>query len=111
MASEDTSGRSWRLFLLLTAFLTLTFLWNLLVRGGEHPSSPVRYMTMAFDLGALIGLFGLRSQLAGAWSIHDRRRNFMHALFVIGLIAGVGLFAIRFTGGSAWYTGHLTNIS
>ena len=95
--------------MLVTALLTLKFLWNLLVAGGERPLSPVHYMTMGIELAMLIGLVGLRSQIAGVLSADDGRHNTMRILFVVGVIAGVGLLAIRFTSDAAWTTGHLRN--
>ncbi len=109
MAGADTTARSWLIFRLLAAFLTLQFLWNLLVPGGAWPLSPVHYMNMAFDLGMLIGLIGVRSRLAAAYADNSGRLNMMYLLFVVGVIAGVGLLGIRFTSDAAWYTGHLRN--
>jgi hypothetical protein len=50
-------------------------------------------MTMLFDFGMVVGLFGLR-------------RAMPEPLFWIGLLAGIGLFALRLSD-EGWWTGHL----
>jgi hypothetical protein len=79
---------------LLPAFLIGNFLWRTLIPAHEYPSHGSQFLEMGIDGLLLIGLFGVRKRMP-AW------------LFWIALVAGIGLFAIRFTGDAAWWTGHL----
>ena len=51
-------------------------------------------MTIVFDIGMLGGLISLKNSLP-------------KPLFWTGLVAGVGLLAIRMTSNASWWTGHL----
>ena len=54
----------------------------------------VQLMTIAADIGMVAGLVAMRARIAGP-------------LFWMALVAGIGLFVIRTTSESAWWTGHL----
>jgi hypothetical protein len=77
--------------LLLALVLIAHFLWNFLVPAHEYPLRTEQVMTMAFDLGMVVGLFAFRVIPA--------------PLFWIALAAGIGLFAFRLTE-DGWWTGH-----
>ncbi len=102
-----TPGTQWNLFRFVAVFLILTFLWRALVTAHEYPGRTSQVMSLVFDLMALIGLIGLRSQLSKAMLPDDPRRSLAGVLFGLGLAAGIGLFVIRLTSDSAWWTGHL----
>lgn len=80
---------------LLPTFLIGSFLWRTLIPAHEYPAPGVHYLEMTFDGLLLVGLFGVRQRMQ-PW------------LFWIAVIAGLGLFAIRLSGGPSWWTGHLT---
>ena len=68
----------------------------MLVPAHSYPLRHMQLMTMALDLGVIVGLFALKSKLTT-----------MRTLFWIGLGCGIGLFAIRLTSDAGWWTGHL----
>jgi hypothetical protein len=84
------------IFLILSAYLICTFLWRVLTKAHEMPLRAEQMMTIGLDILAVIGLIGLKTQLAKA-----------KVLFWIALIAGLGLFAIRLNGDTSWWSGHL----
>lgn len=98
MAEEQTStadnGRNLSIGALLACYLIGTFLWNVFVPAHEYPGRGAQMLTIGFNLVAVVGLFGLKASLP-------------KPLFVVALIAGVGLLALRLTSDHAWWTGHL----
>jgi hypothetical protein len=105
-----TARRSiWPLYLTVSALLILRFLMAVLLTGGEWPRQLEALLQVAVDIGLLVGLVGMRRQLAAAMAPEDSRRPAATALFVAGLVSGVGLLLIRFTGDAAWRTGYLWN--
>jgi len=80
--------------ILLPCVLIGHFLWNLLTPAHEFPLRTEQVMTMLFDLGMFLGLFGFR-------------RTMPPPLFWVALVAGIGLFALRLSH-DGWWTGHLT---
>jgi hypothetical protein len=92
--ASAASGRNKILGFLLPAYLIAIFLWRVLTPAHELPLRTEQMLEIGLDALVLIGLIGLRKQIAPA-------------LFWIALIAGLGLFAIRATGDTAWWSGHL----
>lgn len=80
--------------ILLSCVLIGHFLWNLLTPAREFPMRTEQVVTMLFDFGMFVGLFGFRRAIPAP-------------LFWIALVAGVGLFALRLSH-DGWWTGHLT---
>jgi hypothetical protein len=76
------------------SLLIVWFLYSVFVTAHEYPMRPEQVITMLIEAAVLFGLVRSRSEIP-AW------------LFWIALACGVGLFAIRFTGDAAWWTGHL----
>jgi nicotinamide riboside transporter PnuC len=98
--AADHSSSNWLLFLTLSVYLIGTFLWRTLTKAHESPLRTMQLMTMGLDAVAIIGLIGLNARLSKA-----------KPLFWIALIAGLGLFAIRFSDDASWWNGHLyTNL-
>ncbi len=93
VAPSGARPKPW-LFYALTCLLIAEFLWSVIVPAHEYPMRAEQVLTMALNAGMMIGLFGVKN--AGP-----------KPLWWIALIAGVGLFAIRFTSDAAWWTGHL----
>ena len=91
----QTSGATGGIMpILLPCVLIGHFLWNVLTPAHEFPMRTEQVMTMLFDLGMFIGLFGFRRAMPAP-------------LFWIALVAGIGLFALRLSD-DGWWTGHLT---
>jgi hypothetical protein len=82
------------LFWLMSLFLIGTFLWDLSTPAHEYDSETVVIMEMLFEFGMLVGLLGM---------IKTRGSN---PVLWIAMLAGVGLFAIRLSSDSGWWTGH-----
>jgi hypothetical protein len=94
--APDTANRNWIIFLSVAVLLIGNFLYRTLVPAHEYPMRDDQVMTMGFDLMLIVGLIGMKRQVA--------RGN---VLFWVALAAGIGLFAIRLTGDAQWWTGHL----
>jgi uncharacterized protein YybS (DUF2232 family) len=78
---------------LLCVLLIGNFLWRALTEAHEYPVRTSQVLEMVVDGACVIGLIGLRAKLPTA-------------LFLIALIAGIGLFAIRLHSDASWWTGH-----
>ena len=97
-SQASTPGNTNRreLMLMALSFLLIgMFLWRAFVPAHEYAMRTAQVLTIVSDLGMILGLIGLKSQLTT-----------MRALFWIALFAGVGLFAMRLTSDAAWWTGH-----
>ena len=92
--SSANSGRNSTIGLVLACYLIASLFWNVVTEAHEYPMRTEQVLTMSLNLLGVIGLFGVRATLP-------------KGLFWCALIAGIGLFAIRLTGDSAWWTGHL----
>ena len=87
----------------IAVYLIGLFLWRAFIPAHEYPCRSAQVLTITFDLLALTGLIGLR---LGA-SQRKRREAAGTLLFWLALVAGVGLFFIRMSGETGWWTGHL----
>jgi len=92
--SSGATGRNRILTVVLPCYLIAIFLWRALTPAHEMPMRAEQMLAIGLDALALVGLIGLRKQV-------------VPALFWIALVAGLGLFAIRATGDTAWWSGHL----
>ncbi|MBV9953951.1 MAG: hypothetical protein JOZ70_01760 [Pseudolabrys sp.] len=81
------------IFYVICVMLVGSFLYRVLVTANEYPSRTAQVLEMAVDAALIAGLVGLR-------------RIGPMPLFVIALIAGIGLFAIRLHSDASWWTGH-----
>jgi hypothetical protein len=95
MTRSVESSRDQVVFWSLSVTLIGSFLWRVLTPAHEWPSRTVQIMQMTFDVGMIVGLFGMR-KTRGA-----------NPLLWIALVAGVGLFAIRMASSESMWTGHL----
>ena len=93
-------------FLGLALYLILTFLWRAFSTANEYDRVGVIFITIAFDLLCLIALVAVRGQIKRALS-EQPHSDWGRVLFVVALLAGIGLFVIRFTSDASWSTGHL----
>ena len=89
--------RDWMLFLLVSTYLIASFLWRFLAVAHEAERRTELYLTVGLDVLAVVGLIGMNNRLSKG-----------KPLFWIALIAGVGLFALRFLNGQdGLWSGHL----
>ena len=82
------------LFKLLCIYLIALLAWRLLLPAHEYPGRNGTIFDMTADACALFAVVVLRNRGPAP-------------LFWAGLVAGLGLFAIRFTSEASWWTGHL----
>jgi hypothetical protein len=105
----DTSSAKplpWTTFRMIAALLIVTFVYRLCIPGGEYASRGVVMLDIVLNIGLLVGLWGTRRTLSQQ-APDDDRRQVGTPLYWAALISGIGLFFIRFTSSSAWWTGHL----
>ena len=105
--SKPDFGKNWTIFRLVAALLILNFLWRALVTAHEYPPRSSQVLTFLVDALLLVSLVMMRSQWSAAFDENDPRRTTGGVLFGVALAAGIGLFLIRLTSDSAWWTGHL----
>ncbi|MFL6373874.1 MAG: hypothetical protein ACJ73D_04320 [Pyrinomonadaceae bacterium] len=103
---EDKPAASNRgLFMVIAIVLIGTFFWRAFGVADEIPSPGYRSLTIGLDLLCLLSLIGLRVQA----SKQVPAITFgVSVLFWFGLLAGLGLFAIRLSSTRSWETGHLS---
>jgi hypothetical protein len=92
-ATEPNKNYSPKLFYLISIVLIGNFLWRMIGTANEYPPRSVQIMEMVIDAGMIVGLIGLRKS-GPQW------------LFIVALIAGIGLFGIRMHSDASWWTGH-----
>jgi len=105
----DTSSAKplpWTTFRVIAALLIVTFVYRLCIPGGEYASRGVVMLDIVLNIGLLVGLWGTRRTLSQQ-APDDDRWQVGTPLYWAALISGIGLFFIRFTSSSAWWTGHL----
>jgi hypothetical protein len=93
-AKQRASNHAQIAFFVLSCYLIVNLAYRSLVPAHEYPMRPAQVIAVVLDALCLIGLIGTR-------------KSGPRALFWAALTAGIGLFAIRMTGDSAWWTGHL----
>jgi hypothetical protein len=93
-------------FAFLALYLVLALLWRGFTTANEYDSVPVVTMTIAFDVLCVIALVAVRIQIKRALP-DNPLPDAAQLLFVVALLAGVGLLVIRFTSDASWWTGHL----
>jgi hypothetical protein len=74
-------------------YLSATFLSRALIAAHEYPSPALRNLTIGLDFLCLIGLVGIGIQIFKNDSFQSIGGKI---LFWCALLAGLGLFAIRF---------------
>ena len=90
---------------LIAIYLIGSFLWRALIPAHEVPSTELRYLTIGLDLLCLVCLIGLWVQIS-----RERPPRIgvgLNGLFLIALLAGLGLFVIRLGGNESRLTGHI----
>ena len=109
MAKEvRTVDSTWAVFVLAACYLVFLFFWRILLPGGEWPQPPMHYVSMGLDVVLVAVVFVLRFRLSEYLGENPSRATFATILFWCALGAGIGSLLIRFTGETAWWTGHLS---
>jgi hypothetical protein len=90
----DNGGVNRPLPTVIAAVLIGFFALRIFMPAHEYPMRTEQVLTMAFDAAMMIGLFVTRARTTAP-------------LFWLGMAAGLGSFALRFTSDAAWWTGHL----
>ncbi|HVF72603.1 MAG TPA: hypothetical protein VM940_13425 [Chthoniobacterales bacterium] len=93
-------------FFFLAIYLILTFLYRVLVTAHEYDSVAVVYMSIGLDLAMIAGLILGKIAISRQITAHQRR-GLVTIVFVVALLAGVGLLGLRITSDAGWWTGHL----
>jgi uncharacterized membrane protein len=91
--TPTNTNRNTTLFYLVSVVLIATFLYRMSAMATEYPRQLSRILEMVIDAGMIVGLIGVRKS-GPQW------------LFIVALIAGIGLFGIRMHSKHSWYTGH-----
>lgn len=102
-------SREWLLFVLVCVYLVFQILWRIFTRAGEWPMPPMHLLSMALDLALVVVAVMLYSSLGHKLPEGDGKRTLRPLLFFPALIAGIGMFLIRFSSDVGWWTGHARN--
>ena len=95
------------MFYLLSVILIATFLWRAFTAAHEFDSRELVYFSIGLDVLCVVALILQKIQISRAMSPDDAPWAAGNLLFFVALVAGLGLLAIRFGGGTAsWWTGH-----
>lgn len=96
------------MFYLLSVLLITTFLWRAFTAANEFDSSEMVYFSIGLDVLCVVALIASKMQISRAISPDEQPWVAGNVLFLVALLAGLGLLAIRFGGGTAsWWTGHI----
>ena len=107
--AQTNQTKQYRILFIVTAvWLILNFLWRLLIPAREWASPASVLMTVVFDLIVFAGMCVSWTRLGRDASPDAPPWTAGKILFVAALVAGLGLFALRFLhGDNGWWTGHL----
>lgn len=105
--TQPQSATPRRLFYFLSFYLIATFLWRTLTPAYELGGSVgAVYLSIGLDTLCVVGLIGLRMKISRAtWQNSPWPARKL--LFVVALIAGLGILAIRLDSSQSWWSGHL----
>lgn len=90
---QPNKNYSPKMFYLISVLLIGNFLWRMIATANEYPPRSVQILEMVIDAAMVAGLIGIR-------------KSGPPLLFVVALIAGIGLFGIRMHSDASWWTGH-----
>jgi hypothetical protein len=82
-----------KLFYVISILLIGNFLYRMIATANEYPPRSAQILEMVVHAGMVVGLIGIRKS-GPQW------------LFIVALIAGIGLFGIRLHSEHSWWTGH-----
>ena len=92
---KTTTAKQSPLAVLFVAWVLIgMFIYRMAIPAQEGPSQTLTFVTIAFDSLMVFGLVKMR-------------RGISAPMFWIALAAGIGLFGIRMTGETSFWTGHL----
>jgi hypothetical protein len=86
--------RNFTIGVILACYLIGTFLWSVFMPAHEYQMRTAQMLTISLNLLGVVGLYGLRASIP-------------KPLFVVALIAGIGLLGLRLISDHGWWTGHL----
>ena len=104
-AAEQRPPRYGAMFC-LAFFLVITCLWRVLATAHEYDSREMRWFSFGLDIFCLVALIAARAQIKRALP-DGILPGGAQTVFLIGLLAGIVVLAIRFTSDASWATGHL----
>jgi hypothetical protein len=106
-SGTDTPRPQLKLFYFLSLCMIVDFLWSTLTAAHEYDSRELVYFTIGLDVLMVVGLIATQMQIFR--TLPEERRPWVGGtvMFLVALIAGLGLLAIRMNGDSSWWTGHL----
>lgn len=101
---EASARKMSGLFYVLSIYVVLTFMWRFLVPATEEsdPNSLI-YMEILFEVVQVAALAGLFFYLQ---SHSDGPAAVLISVFLIALVAAIGILVLRFSSDHGWYTGH-----
>jgi hypothetical protein len=103
---ESLTKTKW-LFYLLSIFTISTFLWRFLVPAYEESDpNTLIYLKILFELVQVPALVILFSYLRGRYGLDPK--GMLTTVFLIALVASIGILVMRFSTPDGWYTGHRT---
>ena len=105
-ANDGRVPRGAKMFFFISLYLIAAFLYRVLVTAHEYDSIPVVCMSIALDLAMVVSLILLKMAVSRGITT-DQRSGVVSFVFVIALLAGLGLLGIRVTSNESWRTGHL----
>lgn len=91
--TPDNTKRNRIFFYLVSLLLIVKFVWRMIVVADEYPMRTGQVMDMVVDAALIVAL------IIG-------RKSGPQLLFIVALIAGLGLFGIRMHSDASWWTGH-----
>ena len=91
--TPNNTKRNTIFFYLISLSLIAKFVWRMLVVANEYPPRSGQIMDMVIDAALIAGL------IIG-------RKSGPQLLFIVALLAGIGLFGIRLHSDASWWTGH-----
>ena len=93
-------------FFCLAFYLLLIFLWRLFTTANEYDSTEMVWFSIGLDILCLVGLVAARLQIKRALP-GQPLSGAAQVMFILAVIAGIGLLAIRLNSKASWWTGHL----
>jgi hypothetical protein len=104
--APERGAPSYTSFFCLAFYLVLIFLWRLFATANEYDSKSMVSLSIGLDILCLVGLIAARVQIKRALP-GESLSGGAQVMFILALVAGIGLLVIRLTSDASWWTGHL----
>ena len=93
------------LFYVLSIYVVLTFIWRFLVPATEESDpNTLIYMKILLEIVQVVAIAGLFFYLQSHY--RDGSAAILISVFLIALVAAIGILVLRFSSDDSWYTGH-----